>query len=72
MFHPTWLVLTLVTLISGVLIILAPQAVVGINRALNRAMISMDEIVIRHRHVIGAMLLVVAYLCFRLALLLGH
>ena len=69
MLNPGWSSLTVVALAGGVLIILAPKFVVRMNKTLNKALVSADGLVMRYRHVIGVLLLLVAYLCFQLALL---
>ena len=69
--NPTWTVLSMVALAGGVLIILAPKFMVGTNKRLSKVMVSMDDLIMRHRHVVGVLLLVVSYLCFRLAVLLA-
>lgn len=68
MLSSSWLVLSAITLLSGVLVILAPKWVVRLNNQLSRALLSLDDLIMRYRHLVGAMLLIVAYLCFRLAL----
>ncbi len=68
MLNPGWSSLTVFALAGGVLIILAPKFVVKMNRALNKALLSMDDLIMRYRHAIGVLLLLVAYLCFQLAL----
>ncbi len=69
MTNPWWTALSAVALVGGVLIILAPKFVVSMNRSLNKALLSADDRIMRNRHVIGVLLLIVAYLCFRLALM---
>ncbi|GEM_PF-6307174 len=69
MLQPGWLVLALVALVGGMAVILLPKQVTQLNNQLSRALGSVDDLVLRHRHVMGALLLLVAYLCFRLAML---
>lgn len=70
MLDPMWVTLSALTGLVGVLIILAPKFVVTVNDRLSKTIVSMDDLVLRHRHVMGALLLIVAYLCFWIALLL--
>lgn len=72
MLDPTWSALALFALAGGVLVILTPRLIVDVSNRLNRMVGSMDDLIMKHRHVVGAALLVVAYLCFRLALLVPH
>ncbi len=65
-----WMVASAFALLGGVLVILSPKVVVNLNRLLSRALISADDVVMRYRHLVGAGLLVVAYLCFRLAMVM--
>ncbi len=69
MLEPTWLGLCVMALAGGAMVILTPKLVLQLNSRLNRVLVSFDETLLRYRHVIGVLLLVVAYLCFRLALL---
>ena len=70
MLDPMWVTLSALTGLAGVLIILAPKFVVTVNDRLSKTIVSMDDLVLRYRHVMGALLLIVAYLCFWIALLL--
>jgi hypothetical protein len=70
--NPIWLSLGAVTLVAGVLIILTPKVVVDLNKGLTKVLGSADDMVLKHRHVMGAGFMIVAYLCFRLALLVGE
>ncbi len=72
MFDPTWAALALIALVGGVSVILVPKQVASLNRYVSHAIGSVDELVLRHRHVVGTVSLIVAYLCFRLALLVKH
>jgi len=63
-----WIAASMFTVLAGVLVILAPKTVVNLNRLLGKVLVSTDELVMRYRHVVGATLLVVAYLCFQLAM----
>lgn len=72
MLNPIWLSLGGVTLVAGVLIILMPKLVVDLNKQLTKVLGSADEMVLRHRHLMGAGFMIVSYLCFRLALLVGQ
>jgi uncharacterized membrane protein len=70
MLHSLWAGLSVLTLVVGILVILAPRFVVTVNSQLSKALGSVDDLIMRYRHLVGAILLVVAYLCFRLALLI--
>ena len=70
MLDPVWMVLSCIALLGGVMVILVPKLLVRINNQLATALVSVDDLVLKYRHIVGAALLVVAYLCFRLALLL--
>jgi len=63
------LVLSLLLLVGAVLCIMFPKAVVGLSGALNRTLGSIDESLMRYRYVLGALLAVVSYGVFYLALL---
>ena len=63
------LVLSLVCLAAGVGFVLFSHPLLSMSRALNRTLVSLDDRLIRHRYVCGALLFVASYLCFRLALL---
>lgn len=70
MLNSWWMVASAFTLLGGVLVILAPKTVVNLNKLLGKALVSADDVVMRYRHLVGAGLLVVAYLCFRLAMVM--
>ena len=63
------LLLSLVCLVAGVAFVLFPHPLLAISQALNRTLVSLDDKLIRRRYLCGALLFVVSYLCFRLALL---
>ena len=63
------LLLSLVCLVVGVAFVLFPHPLLTISQALNRTLVNLDDRMIRHRYLCGALLFVVSYLCFRLALL---
>jgi len=71
MMNPLWMILSLVTLVAGTLVILAPNFIVSSNKRLSKVLFSTDDLVMRHRHAVGVLLFIVAYLCFRLALLVA-
>lgn len=72
MLEPGWSFLSLVALVAGTLVILAPSWISSTNKRLNRVLVSVDEMIMRYRHLVGVTLLIVAYLCFRLALLTSN
>ncbi len=63
------LLLSLVCLTAGVGFVLFPHPLLTISQVLDRTLVSLDERLIRYRYLCGALLFVVSYLCFRLALL---
>ena len=63
------LFMSLLCLAAGAGFVLFPRPLLAISQALNRTLVSLDERLIRHRYLCGALLFVVSYLCFRLALL---
>lgn len=70
MLDPVWLVLSGIALFGGVMVVLVPKLLLQMNDQLTKALGSVDGLVLKYRHFVGVTLLVVAYLCFRLALLL--
>lgn len=69
MLDPVWMVLSAIALLGGIMAILVPKLLLRMNNQLAKALMSVDGLILKNRHVVGAMLLIVAYLCFRLALL---
>ncbi len=69
MLDPIWMCLSALALVGGAMVILVPKVVAQMNTQLNKVLVSVDELLLRYRHLVGVTLLVVAYLCFRLALL---
>jgi hypothetical protein len=70
MLDPVWMILSCIALFGGAMVILTPNVLLRMNNHLAKALVSVDDLVLKYRHVVGAMLLIVAYLCFRLALLI--
>lgn len=70
MLDPVWMALSAIALLGGVMVILVPKLLLRMNNQLTKALVSVDDLVLKYRHVVGATLLIVAYLCFRLALLI--
>ncbi len=70
MLHSGWMLLALVALVGGVAVILFPRELTQLNGQLNQMLVSMDDAILKHRHMVGTLLLIVAYLCFRLAALM--
>ena len=68
MVNTLWMGLSAVALVGGTLIILAPKLVAGVNGQLSRVLVSIDDLVMRYRHIVGVTLLIIAYVCFNLAL----
>ena len=68
MLDQRFLVVSGMCLAAGVLLVLFPQAVAQLNSAMDRTVRSVDGFVMRYRHMIGALLLVAAFLFFRMAL----
>ena len=71
MLNPVWFALSMFALVGGVLVILMPKLVITLNNRLSKALVSLDELILRYRHWVGAALLIAAYLCFRLALVVA-
>jgi len=69
MLDATWLWLSSVALVGGILVILAPKQVMQLNDQMSKILVTFDDLMMRYRHLTGVTLLVVAYLCFRLAML---
>ena len=67
MLNPAWFALSVFALVGGVLVILMPKLVITLNNRLSKALVSLDELILRYRHWVGVALLIVAYLYFRLA-----
>jgi len=67
MLNPWWGGLSLVALVGGIAVIVAPTWLVKLNAQLNKTLVSLDEVVVKYRYLVGALLLIVSYLCFRLA-----
>ena len=63
------LMLSALCVVGGISIILYPNALLKLNEVLNRTLMALDQRLMRFRHVIGVVLLLVSYLFFRLALL---
>ena len=70
-FDPIWILLSLVALVGGIMIILVPNTLIKVNQRLNKAIVNTDDLMMQYRHMVGALLLLVGFLCFRLALLMG-
>jgi hypothetical protein len=66
------LFLSLICLVGAVGFVLFPHPLLAISQALNRTLVSLDDKLIRYRYVCGALLFVVSYLCFQLALLIPN
>ena len=63
------LFMSLLCLAAGAGFMLFPHPLLTISQTLNRTLVSLDERLIRHRYLCGALLFVGSYLCFRLALM---
>lgn len=69
MVDPTWTTLSVLCLVTGALVILVPKLIVLANDRLSKALVSLDDLLLNYRYAVGIALMVVGYLCFRLALL---
>ena len=65
-----FLFLSLVNVLLGALLFLAPNALAQVSRWLNRTLGDLDQNLIRHRYVMGLLAFVAGYAFFKLALLL--
>ena len=65
-----FLVLSLLSIIVGVMLFLMPKAIVKFSGLLNRTMAVVDEQLIRHRYVMGGLAFVASYAFFKIALML--
>ena len=65
-----FLVLSLLSIIVGVMLFLMPKAIVKFSGLLNRTMAAVDEQLIRHRYVMGGLAFVASYAFFKIALML--
>ncbi len=64
------LVLSLLSLVIGVLLLVSPKTVVSLGRVLNRTITTLDESMIHARYIWAALLVLTSYGLFRLAVLL--
>ena len=62
------LFLSLICVVAGVAFILFPHPLLNLSRALNRTLVTLDERLIHLRYLLGVLLFIASYLCFRLAL----
>ena len=65
-----FLVLSLLSIVVGVMLFLAPQAIVKFGGLLNRSLAVLDDQLIRHRYVMGGLAFVASYAFFKIALML--
>ena len=65
-----FLVLSLLSIVMGVMLFLAPQAIVKFGGLLNRTMAVLDGQLVRHRYVMGVLAFVASYAFFKIALML--
>ena len=68
MIHPGLLILSAVCLVSAVAFVLFPDPLQQLSAALNRTLLVLDPMLIRHRYMIALLLFGVSYLLFSLAL----
>jgi len=64
-----FLLFSVFCLVAGVLFILFPDALLNVNRFLNRIPVVLDERLMRYRYVVGLLLFAVSYGLFQVALL---
>ena len=65
-----FLLLSLLSLLVGAALFLYPRALSQGNSFLNRTLVAMDDMLIRHRYVMGLLAFLASYAFFRLALML--
>ena len=65
------LFVSLLCLLSGVLFFLFPGWLLKLSSYLNRSMITLDQKLMRHRYLVGTLLIVSSYLVFSIALTLS-
>ena len=63
-----FLFLSTLCLMAAVSFILFPNPLLKLSTALNRTLVMLDQRLMRHRYLMGALLFVVSYLLFNLAL----
>ena len=64
------LFLSLLSVVVGAMFILAPDTLLKLSGALNRTLVTLDERLLRYRHLLGLTLLLLGYGLFRLALIM--
>lgn len=64
------LALSLMSLVVGSLLVLAPHALIRLSEALNRMVGTLDPWLMRHRYVVALAAFAAAYAFFQLALLM--
>ncbi len=66
-----WYLLSALCVVFGLLCLVTPRTVHRLNAALNRSVTSLNDVLTRHPRLLGAALLAVSVLFFRLARLLS-
>lgn len=65
-----FLALSLLSVVVGVMLFLAPKAIMKFSGLLNRTMTVLDDQLIHHRYVMGVLAFVASYAFFKIALML--
>jgi hypothetical protein len=69
--QPFWNSLSVIAFVGGVLALFAPRVLVTLNQRFTKTLVSLDEFFLRYRYLMGVLLLIVGFLCLRLARLSG-
>ena len=65
-----FLFLSLMSVLVGAMLFLAPSVMLKMSHRLNQTLMVLDQSMLRHRYVVGALAFVAAYAFFKIALLL--
>ena len=65
-----FLFLSLLSVVVGAMFILVPDTLLKLSGALNRTLVTLDERLLRYRHLLGLTLLLLSYGLFQLALIM--
>ena len=68
--HSGFLFLSVVSLVVGCALYLAPDAISKLDRVLGRTLVTMDEVLLKHRYVAGLLAFAASYAFFQIALTL--
>ena len=65
-----FLFLSIVSVLVGAMLFLAPSVMVKMSQRLNQTLVVLDQGMLRYRYVVGALAFVASYAFFKIALLL--